>query len=249
MTEGWKCGIVASREKRNRKPSALGDAWIGQDQGAEDPRAFGCRGWNHLWAAAEQAVVKAVRCISVRTRPMSWLGSETSGTHPRTKGARCFAGGHRHRIPSTARGLLATRSQSGQQVVGRPLPSAEEAGSVEWRRARFAEEWPSRPAAHCRPARRAHHCRRVRALGYPARGGMLAPPSNAAGVAVGFVGVRAPSVQHASPSARWVCPWKIRPAAFPCSPGSDCRTRTGRSCRFAGASVHRTGGRPVPAAA
>ena len=34
---------------------------------------------NHLWAASAQAVVKAVRCISNRTRPVSWLGPETSG--------------------------------------------------------------------------------------------------------------------------------------------------------------------------
>lgn len=42
------------------------------------------------------AVVKAVRCRSIRTRPVSWLGSKSFGTHLRTKGARCFAGGRRH---------------------------------------------------------------------------------------------------------------------------------------------------------
>lgn len=29
------------------------------------------------------------------TRPVSWLEPERAGAHPRTKGARCFAGGHR----------------------------------------------------------------------------------------------------------------------------------------------------------
>src|SRR5690606_1983970 len=75
---------------------------------------------NHLWAASARAVVKAVRCISNRTRPVSWLGPETFGTHTRTKGARCSAGGHRHRIPSTASGLLAPRSFA-HQGVRRPL--------------------------------------------------------------------------------------------------------------------------------
>ncbi|MCB1902166.1 MAG: hypothetical protein KDH16_22945, partial [Rhodocyclaceae bacterium] len=48
---------------------------------------------NHLWAVAVPAVVKAARCVSNRTRPVSWLGSTSFGTHPRTKGARCSAGG------------------------------------------------------------------------------------------------------------------------------------------------------------
>ena len=75
---------------------------------------------NHLWAVAVPAVVKAARCTSNRTRPVSWLGSISFGTHPRTKGARCSAGGHRHRIPSTASGLLAPRSFA-HQGVRRPL--------------------------------------------------------------------------------------------------------------------------------
>ncbi len=36
------------------------------------------------------AVVKAVHCRSDCTRPLSWLGSTSFGTHPRTKGARLF---------------------------------------------------------------------------------------------------------------------------------------------------------------
>ena len=47
------------------------------------------------------AVVKACRWSSNLTRPVSWLGPETSGTHPRTKGTRCFAGGYRRRVPWT----------------------------------------------------------------------------------------------------------------------------------------------------
>ena len=74
----------------------------------------------HLWAVASQAVVKAIRCVSNRTRPVSWLGPESSGVHPHTKGARCSAGGHRHRIPSTASGLLPPRIFARQGVM-RPL--------------------------------------------------------------------------------------------------------------------------------
>src|SRR3546814_14015297 len=62
--------------------------------------------------------VKDVRRVSNRTRPVSWLGPETSGVHPHTKGARCFAGGHRHGIPSAqgASSRLARR-----QGVRKPL--------------------------------------------------------------------------------------------------------------------------------
>lgn len=91
----------------------------GKDQGAEGHAGLRLeRKENHLWAASAQAVVKAVRCISNCTRPVSWLGPETSGVHPHTKGARCFAGGHRHGIPSAqgASSRLARR-----QGVRKPL--------------------------------------------------------------------------------------------------------------------------------
>ena len=91
----------------------------GQDQGAEGHAGLRLeRKKNHLWAASALAVVKAVRCVSNRTRPVSWLGPATSGVHPHTKGARCFAGGHRHGLPSAqgASSRLARR-----QAVGKPL--------------------------------------------------------------------------------------------------------------------------------
>ncbi|CAM5791935.1 hypothetical protein OPEN69S_02901 [Ottowia pentelensis] len=69
---------------------------------------------------AGQAVVKAIRCVSNLTRPVSWLGPASSGVYPHTKGTRCSAGGHRHRIPSTASGLLTPRSIA-SQGVRRPL--------------------------------------------------------------------------------------------------------------------------------
>src|SRR3546814_16300102 len=76
----------------------------GKDQGAEGHTGLRLkRKENPLWAASAQAVVKAVRCVSNRTRPVSWLGPETSGVHPHTKGARCFAGGQRQGTPPDPR--------------------------------------------------------------------------------------------------------------------------------------------------
>src|SRR3546814_6370206 len=50
---------------------------------------------------------------------MSWLGPASSGAHPRTKGARFCAGGHRHRIPLTTKGLRVARPV--RQAIGRPF--------------------------------------------------------------------------------------------------------------------------------
>jgi hypothetical protein len=72
--------------------------------------AFGLRQHRHLCCAApDMAAVRAFRCSSNCTRPVSWLEPAWCGTHPRTKGTRCFTGGYRHRIPSTPKGLLTSR--------------------------------------------------------------------------------------------------------------------------------------------
>src|SRR5690554_3184517 len=59
-------------------------------------------------SAVEQATTRDGRLVRLEsrypvivTRPVSWLGPVRSGTHPRTKGARCFTGGHRRRLAST----------------------------------------------------------------------------------------------------------------------------------------------------
>src|SRR3546814_16656512 len=52
---------------------------------------------------------------------MSWLGPALSGAHPRTKGARCFTGGHRHRLPLTPKGLLVPRRVTRRQSTRRPI--------------------------------------------------------------------------------------------------------------------------------
>src|SRR3546814_17566609 len=52
---------------------------------------------------------------------MSWLGPALSGAHPRTKGARCFTGGHRHRLPLTPKGLLVPRRVTRRQSTRGPI--------------------------------------------------------------------------------------------------------------------------------
>ena len=51
--------------------------------------------------------------LHTNTRPLSWLGSVSTGAHPRTKGARFFTGGHRQRILALGR----VSSRSGTQGV------------------------------------------------------------------------------------------------------------------------------------
>ena len=112
--------VAGKTESRTARFRAMaGVTGQGKDQGAEGHAGLRLeRKENHLWAASARAVVKAVRCVSNRTRPVSWLGPETFGTHTRTKGARCSAGGHRHGIPSAqgASSRLARR-----QGVRKPL--------------------------------------------------------------------------------------------------------------------------------
>ena len=138
----------------------------GKDQGAEGHTGLRLkRKENHLWAASAQAVVKAVRCVSNRTRPVSWLGPATSGVHPHTKGARCFAGGHRHGLPSAqgASSRLARR-----QAVGKPLMA--EARHTDQGNGGGRDSGSSgllAPLSDGGQTERAHRCRRRRALGVP----------------------------------------------------------------------------------
>ena len=121
--------------------------------------------------------------------------------------------------------------------------------SAEPRRARFDGAMTFSPCGRLGPAGRAHRCRRERALGNPAGCGRFAPPSAAAGVAEGNVGVSSPSETDAAGLALRACLSRFRPAPCPCSPGSGCTTRTRRSCQCAGASGRRTAGSSARAAA
>lgn len=165
MREGWKRGAAPSPIKRNRSPSGLPrvlGAGTDAPSGCPRPRRRSPAG---LWLErnqstcglqAGQAVVKAIRCFSNLTRPVSWLGPASSGMYPHTKGARCSAGGHRHRIPSTASGLLAPRSLAGQGV-GRPFADGRKHLDQRNRDERDSiEKRPSRPASRDRPMQDAH---------------------------------------------------------------------------------------------
>ena len=116
-------------------------------------------------AASALAVVKAARCVSNRTRPVSWLGPATSGVHPHTKGARCFAGGHRHGLPS-AQG--ASSRLAWRQAVGKPLMA--EARHTDQGNGGGRDSGSSgllAPLSDGGQTERAHRCRRRRALGVP----------------------------------------------------------------------------------
>ena len=127
----------------------------GQDQGAEGHAGLRLeRKKNHLWAASALAVVKAVRCVSNRTRPVSWLGPATSGVHPHTKGARCFAGGQRHGLPS-AQG--ASSRLAWRQAATHRVQSMHSSGSI------TRKFGPSRKAATGHMLTQSVHLQRMQA--------------------------------------------------------------------------------------
>ncbi len=126
---GRAAGVFQDKERpRRRRPEAFG--WMKKECHRGLLQARGRR--------------QSRRCTSNRTRPISWLGSISSGTHPRTKGARCFTGGRRDRIPSTPRSLLAAREARRQETL---RSERKNRGSRESRGAPFADQPPSRPAA------------------------------------------------------------------------------------------------------
>ena len=129
MREGWKRGSAPSPIKRNRPPSGLPRVLVQEpmhapsahDKGAEAPQGFGWRGINPpVGCKQARPSSKPFAASAISPGPFRGWGPESSGVHPHTKGARCSAGGHRHRIPSTASGLLAPRSFA-HQGVRRPL--------------------------------------------------------------------------------------------------------------------------------
>ena len=137
-----------------------------QEKGVEGPTAFDSGGKrNHPWADWQARSSLKPSAVSNHTRPMSWLGPASSGAHPRTKGARFCAGGHRHRIPLTTKGLPVARAA--WQAIGGPFAGAEEMQISRTRGRRFAEKLPSGPAAGDGWAGRAHGSRRRCTLGVP----------------------------------------------------------------------------------
>jgi len=158
---GRAAGVFQDKERpRCRRPEAFG--WMTEE----------C----HPWAATGVSRRQSRRCTSNRTRPISWLGSISSGTHPRTKGARCFTGGRRDRIPSTPRSLLAAREARRQETL---RSERKNRGSRESRGAPFADQLPSRPAA-TRARQDAHTVAEgIACWGGPAtRGAHASPPGS-----------------------------------------------------------------------
>lgn len=69
------------------------------------------------------------RPIERCTRLVSWLESELCGTHPRTKGTRCFAGEYRRRSPKTRAG-----SPDSARCIRRPRASRRRASRSRMKR-------------------------------------------------------------------------------------------------------------------
>ena len=196
---------------------------------------------------AGQAIVKAIRCVSNLTRPVSWLGPASSGVYPHTKGTRCSAGGHRHGIPSAQ---VASSRLARRQGVRKPLVA--EARHTDQGNGGGRDSWSNdllAPSPDAGQTGRAHRCRRRRALWSPARCGTFASPPVKWPARQGEARIRTPWRQRAACAVRCAGPSGTRSATCPCSPGSASRTRTRRSCPCAAASVCRTAGRPAPAAA
>lgn len=224
--------------------------WAGRDvdrqeKDAEGPAAFGSGGQNHPWAVAGPVVARTVCSSSNHTRPMSWLGPASSGAHPRTKGARFCAGGHRHRIPLTAKGLRMARTgkPSGDPSQRRKECRRGERAGCGSRRSHLQVPRPG-------PAGRDAHTEQegvarwgvpqgMRDTGHAADGGHGSRGTGAVRRLCGHRHWYGVDARHHA----WTC--RLPPAACLCSRGSDCTTRTGRSCRFAGAWVRRTADKPV----
>lgn len=177
---------------------------------------------------------------------MSWLGPASSGVYPHTNGAQCFAGGHRHRIPLTTKGLRVARAA--WQAIGEPFAVGGRTGSTEhaWRASARSHLLVPRDRGRSRGTRT--RTRRRCALGVPqgVRDTGRAADGGHGSRGTGSVRSLCGRCHWYGAGARpraWTC--RIRPAACLCSRGSDCTTRTGRSCRCAGAWVRRTAGKPA----
>lgn len=154
------------------------------------------------------------------TRLVSWREPEPSGAHPRTKGARCFAGGRRRRSDATATGRLTARVACGQGTRRQARRKQDQCHPEDVRRE------PLRTRAACA------HLAEGRWLG-----GMRVSRRNRRAGCDGTV------LRYG------VSPWIFRRAACPCNQGNACRTRTDRVDWCADASRHRRAGRAVTAAA
>ena len=139
--------ILAASPRADRAAAAMPGAAPLSDQAKNNRlKAPGFQPWTKAPPVGCCSPVNGICCASSRTRPVSWLGSTSLGTHPCTKGARCSTGGHRQRIPTTRRVSSRLAAAQARKPPGDPSPSTESTGSTQPRRARSVKERPSRLA-------------------------------------------------------------------------------------------------------
>ncbi len=154
------------------------------------------------------------------TRLVSWREPVRAGAHPRTKGARWFAGGRRRRSGATTTGRLTAHSVCGQGTRRRASRKQDQGHPEDVRRehlrtraayAHLAEGWWLGGMRVSRHDRRSGH------------GGMCLQDD--------------------------VSPWTFQRAGCPCNRDNACRTRMDRADWCAVASRCRTAGRVAMAVA
>ena len=193
-------------------------------------------------APARNAFLLRVRVPSGRPRPRDLKVASPRTAHPRTKGARFCAGGHRHRIPLTAKGLRMARTgkPSGDPSQRRKECRRRERAGCGSRRSHLQVPRPG-------PAGRDAHTEQegVARWGVPQGRRDTGHAADGGHGSRGTGSVRRPCGRSCVDARHhaWTC--RSPPAACLCSRGSDCTTRTGRSCRCAGAWVRRTADKPA----
>ena len=136
------------------------------------------------------------------------------------KGSRCSAGGHRHRIPWTASGLLAPRSRRAKASGDCSWPGRAPR-STEPRQTRFDGAMTFSPCRRGGSCRTQHRCRRGRALGSPAGAGRLPRRRQQPAWQRGRGRQARLGRRRRLGWMRRAClPQLLRSAACPCSPGS-----------------------------
>lgn len=190
----------------------------GQENGAEGPTAFGSgEKRNHPWADWQaRSSLEPSAHQAITPGPCRGWGRHRLA-HIRAQRETLRRGRKKRR--STERAWCG--SQRSYLQVPRPGTAGRDAHTDQEGVAR----WASRRA-----------CGGVRDRGHAAEGGHGSRGTGAVRSLCGRYGAGARR-------RAWSC--RIRLAACLCSPGSGCTTRTGRSCRCAGAWVRRTAGMPA----
>ena len=194
----------------------------------------------HLWLSQGLWPSSTPVAGADRTRPVSWLGSISFGAHPRTKGARCFTGGHRGRTPSSPKGLLASRAQGARRPFGPDVESADQqAVHPAGQESTFnppddTSRW--RGTCHCRRRGHAWDAPRV-------AGPFLTTAGKRGWGRTCLAGVRKLWERSAACAKRLASHRTIRTVRCLYSQDNGCTTKKDRFCRCAAASLHHTMGK------